>query len=106
MTICRPCIVSCIVTVNLSPEFMNKSALGLGVKVLTVASSGLGGDDGCGCPFFVMKAKLTGSIPTRTTHAPAAPLTAFCERLSILSAAHHFVGSQLLPAGHSTQPGG
>src|SRR5438132_944737 len=106
MTICRPCAVSCKVTTSLSPEFMNRSADGLGVKVLMVESSGFGGELGCGWPLFVMKAKFTGSIPTSPMHAPGVLVTGSSERLSILSAAHHLVGSQLLPPGHSTQPGG
>src|ERR1700730_15797210 len=106
MTICRPCAVSCIVTVNLSPEFINRSEAGSGVKVLMVDCSGFGGELGCGTPLVVMKAKLTGSTPVRPTHAPFVPATGFCERLSMLSAAHHFVASQLLPAGQGAQPGG
>src|ERR1700730_5462119 len=106
MTICRPCAVSCNVTVSLSPEFMKRSALGSGVKVVIVDCSGLGGEFGCGTPLLVMKAKLTGSTPVSPTHAPFVPVTGFCERLSMLSAAHHFVASQLLPAGQGAQPGG
>src|SRR5690348_5012278 len=106
MTICRPCAVSCKVTTSLSPEFMNRSADGLGVKVLTVESSGFGGEPGCGWPLFVMKAKFTYSTPVSPEHAPNVGPMGFSERLSMLSAAHHLVGSQLLPAGHNTQPGG
>src|SRR5438067_1317455 len=106
MTICKPCAVSCRVTRSLSPEFMNRSALGSGVKVLMVESSGFGGEFGCGTPFFVMKAKLTGSMPVSPAHAPAVLVTGSSERLSMLSAAHHLCASQLVPAGHGTQPGG
>src|SRR6266849_5233613 len=108
MTICKPCAVSCIVTANLSPEFMNRSALGSGVKVLRVEFTGLGGEFGCGVPFFVMKAKLTYSTPVVAAHVEFSdwPVTGFCERLSMLRAAHHLVGSQLSPAGHDIHPGG
>src|SRR5579859_3761012 len=62
-TIFRPLVVSCMVTTIVSPEFMNRSAAGLGVKVLMVELTGLGGELGCGLPFLVMKAKLTYSRP-------------------------------------------
>src|SRR5690348_16075467 len=110
MTICRPCAVSCMVTTSLSPEFMNRSADGLGVRVLMVDWTGLGGEFGCGTPLFVMKAKLTYSRPVIAAQVEfnTCPVTAFSERLSMLSAAHHLVGSQLMPPGASngTQPGG
>src|SRR2546421_405908 len=61
MPICKPLGVSCIVTASSSPEFMKRSADGLGVKVWMVALTGLGGEFGCGWPLFVMKAKLTYS---------------------------------------------
>src|SRR5947209_6634430 len=64
-TICRPCAVSCMVTLIASPELMNRSAAGLGVKVFIVALTGLGGEAGCGCPLLVMKAKLMYSSPPR-----------------------------------------
>src|SRR6266571_3169869 len=106
--ILRPCAVSCIVTIIWSPEFMNRSAAGLGVKVLMVALTGLGGEAGCGTPLFVMKAKLTYSTPVLAAQVGFKnwPVTGFSERLSILSAAHHLVASQLRPAGQDTQPGG
>src|SRR5690242_17066970 len=108
MTICRPCAVSCRVTISLSPEFINRSADGLGVKVARVELTGLGGAPTGGTPLNVMKAKLTYSTPVTAAQVGFSwvPATGSCERLSMLSAAHHFVGSQLLPAGHSTQPGG
>src|SRR2546421_12544927 len=59
--ILRPCAVSCIVTMISSPAFMNRSAAELGVKVLIVALTGLGGEAGCGRPFLVVNAKLTDS---------------------------------------------
>ena len=56
--------MSCSVTMSLSPEFMNRSADGLGVKVLIVELTGFGGEPGCGTPLLVMNAKLTYSTPT------------------------------------------
>src|SRR5579883_369855 len=97
-----------MVTIILSPEFMKRSAAGLGVKVLIVDSTGLGGELGCGTPFFVMKAKLTYSRPVMAAQVGLRtwPVTGFSERLSMFRAAHHLVGSQLTPAGQGTQPGG
>src|SRR5216684_2101180 len=63
IAIFRPLVVSCIVTVSWSPEFMNRSAWGFGVKVCSVEWTGLAGECGCGLPLFVMKAKLTYSKP-------------------------------------------
>src|SRR6266581_4890384 len=99
MTICRPCAVSCMVSASLSPEFMNRSALGLGVKVFRVEFTGLGGEPGWGCPLFVIKAKLTYSTPVLAAQVEFRnwPVTGFSEMLSMFSAAHHFVGSQLIP---------
>jgi len=34
------------------------------------------------------------------------PVFSFSDRLSMFSAAHHLVGSQLTPAGHGAYPGG
>src|SRR2546428_14115786 len=87
---------------------MKRSALASGVKVWRVDSTGLGGEFGCGRPFFVMNAKFTYSTPVRAAQVGfrARLVTALLERLSILRAAHHFVASQLLPGGHLTQPGG
>src|SRR2546428_12678432 len=103
-----PWAVSCSVTVMLSPEFMKRSALGSGVKVWRVDSTGLGGEFGCGRPFLVMNAKFTYSTPVRTAQLGfrSRLVTALLERLSMFRAAHHFVASQLLPGGQSTQPGG
>src|ERR1700687_3540059 len=97
-----------MVTVKLSPEFMNRSAFGSGVNVLIVELTGFGGEFGCGTPLFVMKAKFTYSSPVVAAQVEFRtwPVTGFSERLSMLSAAHHLVASQLLPAGHGTQPGG
>src|SRR5215471_13762249 len=98
-------------TLILSPEFMNRSA-GLGVKVsFTVDSSGLAGP--VELPLVVMKAKLTYSRPAAARQAGLLswPAIGSLDRLSMLSAAHHLVGSQLVPptaraAGHLTHPGG
>src|SRR5947209_20538171 len=62
-TICRPCAVSWSVTKIESPELMNRSACGLGVKVVMVELTGFGGEFGCGWPLFVINAKLTYSRP-------------------------------------------
>src|SRR5215471_17297526 len=99
MTIFRPADVSCIVTVRLSPEFMKRSADGLGVNVLTVALTGLGGEFGCGTPLLVMKAKLAYSRVVRAAQVGfnTAPVTGFSARLKMAIAAHHLVGSQLMP---------
>ena len=103
-----PWAESCSVTVMRSPEFMKRSALGSGVNVWRVESTGLGGEFGWGRPFFVMNAKFTYSTPVRAAQVGfrSALVTALLERLSMLRAAHHFVASQLLPGGHLTQPGG
>src|SRR6266581_782230 len=91
----KPAGVSCRVTTSLSPEPMNKSLLGSGVKVASVESTGLAG--ACATPFLVMKAKLTGSTPTllRQSALLFAPVFWFWLKLSIVSAAHHCVASQL-----------
>src|SRR6266576_1518786 len=62
----RPCAVSFMVTTTRSPELMNRSVAPFGVKVPAVELTGLGG--ACGIPLLVMKAKLTGSTPTRFAH--------------------------------------
>src|SRR5579883_2542572 len=89
-----------------SPEFIKRSLAGSGVKVASVDSTGLTG--ACGTPFLVIKAKLTGSTPATLRQAALldCPVTAFCERLSMLKAAHHLVASQLGPKGFFAQPGG
>src|SRR5438067_13418731 len=58
-----PCAVSCIVRTMRSPEFMKRSVAPLGVNVLTVEFTGLGG--ACGTPLLVINAKLTGSMLAR-----------------------------------------
>src|SRR5947209_14422924 len=104
----RPCAVSCMLVTIVSPGFMNRSCVRLGVKVAAVESTGLAG--ACERPLFVMKAKLTysGEPSTLFTHVGFCwvPLIGSCARLSMFSAAHHALASQLTPAGHDTQPGG
>src|SRR5260370_2068177 len=97
-----------MVTIIVSPEFMNRSAAGLGVKVFMVALTGLGGEPGCGCPLVVMNAKLTYSTPVLAAQVGFSDrfVTGFSERLSMFSAAHHWVAAQLFPAGQGAQPGG
>src|SRR5947208_2760400 len=62
MTVTRPASESWMSTTSLSFAFMNRSDELCGVNVSSVAPSGLGG--AWGVPDSVMKAKLTGSIPT------------------------------------------
>src|SRR6516164_5479548 len=87
--------VSRRLTVSRSPEFMNRSCDGSGVKVASVEFTGFGG--ACGTPLLVTNAKLTYSKPTIFWHAGLStwPVFSFCERLSMLSAAHHCVATQL-----------
>src|SRR5205814_441717 len=108
MTTLNPSVVSSISTVSLSPELMKRSVAGLGVNAANGGentSSGAGEE--CGTPLFVMKAKLSGSKPTRFRQSSlfGAPVFWSRLRLKMFSAAHHFVASQLFPAGHGTQPG-
>src|SRR3981081_2783017 len=112
MTVWRPCAVSCRVTIRLSPEFMNRSLVGSGVKVARVLCTGFGG--AWVLPFLVTNAKVNVSMPTLPAHVAVCkvPLTGSSRTLKMFMAAHHLVGSQL-PApiavaktGHGTQPGG
>src|SRR2546422_236730 len=102
----RPCSVSWSVTLSRSPGFMKKVFRGSGVKVAGVDSTGLAGANER--PLPVRNAKLAGSMPTTAWQAlfSRVPLTGSSERLKMASAAHHLVGSQLDPPGHSTHPGG
>src|SRR5205807_8768826 len=77
-------------------EFMNRGW----ALVETNGASGLGDPGGKGIPSFWMKAKFTYSIAPPQALLTA-PLFMFSDRLSMLSAAHHWVVSQL-----SNQPGG
>src|SRR6266852_4420461 len=93
-------------TTSWSPEPMNRSLLASGVKVAVVDCTGLAG--ACATPSLVRKAKLTYSTPTRFWQPwfKTVPLMGSSDRLSMFSAAHHWVASQLLPAGQGAQPGG
>jgi hypothetical protein len=62
MTATNPADVSWMSTRSRSPPLMNRSEDACGVKVSSVASSGLGG--ACGVPESVTNAKFAGSIPT------------------------------------------
>src|SRR5438128_6444730 len=95
----NPSDVSCMATWIESPEFMNKSRFGSGVYVANVASTGLAG--AWAAPLFVTNAKFTGSMPTWAKHAGllAWPVFAFADRLSMVSAAHHWAASQESPGG-------
>ncbi len=92
---------------------MNRSLFLLGVYVPdVVASTGLAGP--VAFPFLVMKAKLMVSSPTvlRQFALFSWLVTGLSPRLSMLSAAHHCVGLQVLAptatchVGHGIQPGG
>src|SRR3989440_6465894 len=89
-----------------SPEPMNRSVAALGVNVAVVAASGLGG--AWGLPFFVMNAKLAGSIPARARQSALFTTPRFwsCDRLKMAIAAHHLVASQEMAFTNGTQPGG
>src|SRR5215813_410384 len=106
ITTWNPPVVSCRRTVRVSPEFMNRSLAGSGVKVAKVAFTGLAG--AWATPFLVMNAKFTYSIPVMAAQVGLScwPVFMFCDRLSMFSAAHHCAAAQLLPAGHGAQPGG
>jgi hypothetical protein len=102
--------VSCISTVRVSPELMKRSLLGSGVKPTALGSAirSFGFAGACETPFLVMNAKLTYSSPVCGRQVgllfrlglPTGKLE-LRERLSMLSAAHHFVASQLSPAGQA-----
>ena len=85
---CRGC-VSC----SRSPEFMNRSCFGSGVKVARVESSGFAG--ACATPFFVTNANWKVSMPTLAAQVAfcRVPATGSSSRLKTFSAAHHLVGS-------------
>src|SRR5438552_5621821 len=107
MVIPSPFVVSASATESWSPELKNEtSELPTGLNVSKVASTGFGGP--IGTPSWVMNAKLTYSSPVLAAHVELRtwPVTGFSDRLSMFSAAHHLVGSQLTPGGQSAQPGG
>jgi len=104
----NPLKVSNIPTSKRSPEFMKRSVLGFGVAVAGFVANATGFAGACELPFFVMNAKLTGSIPTVSRHGSlfTAPVLRSSDRLSMFSAAHQRVESQLSPGGQLTHPGG
>jgi hypothetical protein len=61
-------------------------------------------------PLAVMKAKFSYSAPPTACAWHVGfiwvPLMGSCDRLSMTTAEHQRVGSQLEPDGHRTQPGG
>src|SRR5437870_2792928 len=106
-----PCSVSWSVTLSRSPEFMKRDLAGSGVNLATLVVTGVAG--AVALPDVVKNAKLMYSSPVSAAQASfcSAPVTGFSDSESTLSAAHHLVGSQLVPptaaaAGHWTQPGG
>src|SRR5215467_562081 len=112
MTACSPFGVSRRDTLRLSPEFMNRSFAGSGVKVATVDCTGFAGASVR--PFLLMNAKLTYSSPVRAAQVGfrTVPLTGSWARLKMFIAAHHLVGSHPLAptatcqVGQGTHPGG
>src|SRR5215471_17047575 len=109
MSVRSPCAVSDMVTWIRSPDPMKRSRAGSGAPdVSGLKSSGFGGP--VGTPFLVRNAKFTYSIPPRTwpRQVPfrSCPLTGSRDRLSMVSAAHHWVTSQLWLSNCFTQPGG
>src|SRR6202043_803713 len=81
-----------------SPGFMS-SVLPLGTKVVRLANCGDGGP--VGTPFFWMKAKLIGSTQAGLAFAVGVPV-----KLSMFSAAHQCVASQLVLSTKGAFPGG
>src|SRR5438270_11782461 len=108
----NPFDVSVKDTFTWSPEPMNRSRFGSGVKVVMVESIGFGG--AWVRPFRVTNAKLKVSIPTFAAQVEfwSVPLIGSSRRPKMFIAAHHLVGSQApAPAatakvGQATQPGG
>ena len=92
-----------------SPGLMNRSLLGSGVDAANGGAKSVSGSgEACGTPLLVMKAKLTGSMPAFFRHCSFCVVLSTCEseRLSIVSAAHQLIASQLTPGSHGVQPGG
>src|SRR5215469_7637918 len=110
MTTWKPAGVSCRSTTSLSPEFMNRSWVGSGLWTAGFVANEIGLAGACATPLVVMNAKFTGSRPTVLRQAAllTTPLFWSSEKLSIVSAPHHFVASQLMPPGKliGAQPGG
>src|SRR5215469_7026126 len=106
IVILNPFEVSPMATVSVSPLWKSRSLVRFGVNVASVESTGLAG--ACETPFLVMNAKFTYSRPVTAAQVgfSCVPAFMFCDRLSMLSAAHQSFAEQLLPAGQGAQPGG
>ena len=87
-------------TVILSPGFIS-SVRELGVKVARLLRCGLGGP--VGTPLVWMKPKFTGSMHCALHGPDPLPLHS---RLSMLSAEHQCVLSQLMLSANGAKPGG
>ena len=88
----KPADVSCMSSTIVSPGFMKRSVLRSGVVAANGGAKSVSGSgEACGTPLLVMKAKLTGSLPTFCRHCWFWVVLSTCEtlRLSIVSAAHH-----------------
>src|SRR5580700_4612021 len=100
---CPPGIVaSNMCTVIRSPGLISRVCL-LGVNVALSLSCGLGGP--VGTPLVWTKAKLTGSVQLLLHPVVANPLPRH-SRLSMLSAEHQCVLSQLMLSLNGAKPGG
>jgi hypothetical protein len=87
-------------TVILSPGLISSVRL-FGVKVASLESCGLGGP--VGTPPRCTKAKLTGSTQLLLQGPDPLPVHS---RLSMLSAEHQWVLSQLMLSANGAKPGG
>src|ERR1700730_12626145 len=90
----------------LSSELLNTSSLASCGKVVVVEASGLAG--AWDWPFFVMNAKLTNSgepIMLRQVLFCSWPVTGFCSRLKMFTAAHHLVASHVVAPLATCQTG-
>src|SRR6516164_2474502 len=91
-------LLSKIWILSLSPGFIS-SVRWFGVSVLRLASCGLGGP--VGTPLVWTKAKLTGSMQLLLQLPEAVHSSE-----SIVSAAHQWLLSQLMPFANGANPGG
>src|SRR5579871_3108056 len=92
MYVTSPVLVSVITTIRMSPGFII-NVFAFGVMDASVCCPGPGGP--VGTPSVCRNAKLTGSMHDALNPA-----------LSMLSAAHHCVGPQLMCRLKGGQPGG
>src|SRR5271166_3145809 len=98
---CPPGVLALnIRTMILSPGFISK-VCEFGVTVALSASCGLGGP--VGTPFVWMKAKLTGSMQLLLHEPDPSPVHS---KLSMLSAEHQCLLSQLMLSENGAKPGG